>query len=144
MTERLALNKMDSLFIHNVLLKTHMINIGRKIYLEVRSRKDLNHKDLARKVGMTEQAIHKVYNKEHINTSLLFKIAAALDKPVEFFLKESISFSAIPTQMVSESQEPYGIVNEETQDCFKQLDIAKREISYLQEINQLLREKAKK
>ena len=66
-----------------------MENIGLRIK-EIAERKRIKIKDLAEKIGMTEQNLYQILKKKSIQIGKLEEIANALDVPLNIFFRKDL------------------------------------------------------
>jgi len=64
-----------------------MIHIG-KLLRKYVSRSNFKNRDIAEKLNITEVALYRIYNKQNINTSIIFKILDILKLPYTAMLEE--------------------------------------------------------
>lgn len=62
------------------------IHIGKSIE-ELSRRRGISTKELAERIGKTEQHMYRIYKQEHINTELLQTISSELKVPLTYFFK---------------------------------------------------------
>jgi DNA-binding Xre family transcriptional regulator len=126
------------------------IHIG-SIIKEVLAERGMSKVELSRRLNMTSTNIHKIFKRETIDTGLLLNLCKALK--YDFFqyymsastslLKEGDSiYGQAETAVTSDQTGPIkNPTQEEDQIVSLKLEMARKEISYLKKINDLLENK---
>jgi transcriptional regulator with XRE-family HTH domain len=64
--------------------------------------KKITIRELAKKIGVRDGAIHKIIQKGSTNTTTLEKIAKVLDVPVSYFFDDEIPAKQIPQKTINQ------------------------------------------
>ncbi len=67
----------------------HQMNIGVKIKQAI-EQAGYSNRDAARQMGISENALYKIFNKEDVNTKLLVDISTQFGLPITYFFDEEV------------------------------------------------------
>ncbi|WP_051313568.1 helix-turn-helix transcriptional regulator [Sporocytophaga myxococcoides] len=104
----------------------------------------MNKSEFARRINKSRQNVQDIFKRESVDTDLLLQISKVLN--FNFFTllaaNEELAKAEVHEDGVMYKKKQKGDkVNGGSEDIKKQLDIARREISYLEKINTLLENK---
>lgn len=104
----------------------------------------MNKSEFARRINKSRQNVQDIFKRESVDTDLLLQISKVLN--FNFFTllaaNEELAKAEVHEDGVMYKKKQKGDkVNGSSEDIKKQLDIAKREILYLEKINTLLESK---
>jgi transcriptional regulator with XRE-family HTH domain len=108
------------------------IEIGQKIK-EIFDNRQMKLTDFADELGTVRQNVYRIFKKRHLDTGLLLKISQVLNH--NFFQY----YVADPTEITDEKIK---ILQSETSEHIRQLELSRKEIDYLRKIIKLMEEKA--
>jgi transcriptional regulator with XRE-family HTH domain len=108
------------------------IEIGQKIK-EIFDNRQIKLTDFADELGTVRQNVYRIFKKRHLDTGLLLKISQVLNH--NFFQY----YVADPTEITDEKIK---ILQSETSEHIRQLELSRKEIDYLRKIIKLMEEKA--
>lgn len=108
------------------------IEIGQKIK-EIFDNRQIKLTDFADELGTVRQNVYRIFKKRHLDTGLLLKISQVLNH--NFFQY----YVADPTEITDEKIK---ILQLETSEHIRQLELSRKEIDYLRKIIKLMEEKA--
>ncbi|WP_299760910.1 XRE family transcriptional regulator [uncultured Pontibacter sp.] len=116
------------------------MHIGKRIK-EIVEKSRITNKELADRVGTSENNIYKIYNKEHISTDVLLKISNALNIEIHSFFDSEGSDhkSGVVQQSVSGGSRNVQVVGT-YQDCMNELIAAHQVIIAEKEKNSRLQQ----
>lgn len=109
-----------------------MVHIGQQIKSRV-EQKGMSKAELSRRLNMSSTNVHKIFKRQSIDTGLLEKLGEVLD--YNFF-----QFYTSGAGTLSDPLIPY-LSSTQVEQLRKENEELRKEINYLKEINQLLREK---
>jgi len=106
----------------------------------------MNKSEFARRINKSRQNVQDIFKRESVDTDLLLQISKVLN--YNFFTllaaNEELAKAEVHEDGVLYKRKSKGDKNGSSEDFKKQLDIARREISYLEKINSLLESKINK
>lgn len=109
-------------------------------------KKGISIRDLSEKINLTAEGIYQNIRKNSIKAETLEKIAELLEVPVSYFFDDKMSEALTNGHTVVNHKGSVKISQNNTtfDDCKKEVDALKKEIEYLKEINNLLKDQLKK
>ncbi len=115
------------------------VHIGQRIETVLKS-KGMTVTAFADQIGYSRRNVYVIFKRSHIDTELLERIGKVLDH--DFFQYFFTNKTAEP-QAFQEEGGPLEYYRKKNKEYKQQLDKLTREVAYLTEINELLREKVK-
>lgn len=117
-----------------------MIHIGEKIR-EIVEKRGMAKTELARRMNMTSSNIHKIFTRETIDTGLLIKLSEILEHDFFSYYPKNFADAEPAIKQWNDSDESK-FYNEAVKRSYEsKIEILTKEVSYLKEINKMLREK---
>lgn len=120
-----------------------MINIGQKIK-EVIEIRGMAKTELARRMNMTSSNVHKIFMRKTIDTGLLMRLSVLLEHNFFRYYSENESKKEMVHLQMSEPDENSHYYEKLKEKFTFEIEALSKEIKYLREINELLRERLNK
>ena len=111
------------------------VEIGLKIK-EIFDQRNMKLTDFADELGTVRQNVYRIFKKQHLDTGLLLKISQVLDHNFfQYYVGPQQSPGAQESEQIRK-------LADESGECNRQLELARKEIDYLRKIIKLMEEKA--
>lgn len=120
-----------------------MIHIGQKIK-EVVEKKGMAKTELARRMNMTSSNVHKIFTRKTIDTGLLTKLSEILEHDFFSYYPKHLLENESSIKQLNDPDENK-LYNETVKRNYEaKIETLTKEVSYLKEINKMLKEKLEK
>jgi len=120
-----------------------MVHIGQKIKKALDESK-YSVTDFATKINKSRTVVYNIFERSTIDTGLLYKISKVLDHDFFSYYNENIGWVAKEEQAnYIKKNDLLATLNEELQNCKKQLAELEKKYELQEKINKLLEEKIK-
>lgn len=117
-----------------------MIHIGQKIK-NIVEKKGMAKTELARRMNMTSSNVHKIFTRKTIDTGLLIKLSEILEYDFFKYYPKYITEKETAITLLNDTNENPGYYETLKKNYETKIETLIKEINYLKEINQMLKEK---
>lgn len=117
-----------------------MIHIGQKIK-NIVEKKGMAKTELARRMNMTSSNVHKIFTRKTIDTGLLIKLSEILEYDFFKYYPKYITEKEPAITLLNDTNENPGYYETLKKNYETKIETLIKEINYLKEINQMLKEK---